>query len=182
MRAFLAIPVENELLKILSNILFKQQEKYPQLNWTLAEKLHLTLHFFSDIKEQQAKEIIRISQAIAEQTKPFNLELTEIIFLPNKKFPHVLAYKVKANNELISLVNKLNQALEKIGFQRDHYNFLPHITIARIKKPFTNLSKIFLPNINENLQVTKINLIQSLTDKDKQHIYKTLQSLPLALG
>ncbi|MEO2223493.1 YjcG family protein [Priestia megaterium] len=87
---------------------------------------HLTLKEVFEATEDQIDEVAANLRKIAEETKPFTLNVTKVSsFSPAN---NVIYLKVEQKQELTSLYNKLHEGnLE----QPTEYSFIPHITIGQ---------------------------------------------------
>lgn len=129
MRVFIAFTLANFSI----NKIIKKQDYIKDLNISLVKKenIHLTLFFFGDIEDSQIKDIIEIIKK--NKFEKFELSGTKLIYLPNYKKVSVLALKFESNELLDNLINQYDKEILNLGFKRDK-KFLPHITIARVKK------------------------------------------------
>ncbi len=134
LRSFIAIELTNELheeLRILQQEL-KKSDIYAK--WVSPENIHLTLKFLGNVDTGQIEKIKNILEEISKETKPFYLNLSGIGAFPKLDYPRVLWVGIEeGKNETIEIANKLEDGLEKIGFQKENRSFSPHLTLARIK-------------------------------------------------
>ena len=81
--------------------------------------------------------------------------------------PRVIWFGIANNDQLKSLGNKVLDLLDEAGFEKDRQNFVPHLTVGRIKEVFNkenfqntieNYKNAFL----QQLKVTDVHLYESL--------------------
>lgn len=136
MRAFLALNLNEEIKNKYSNML-RINEKTAELKKVSKDKMHITLVFFDNIKEEQIelikKEVINSSPAL------FNINLENISYFTNK-FKDINVIFVKAvSEELKNYVKTLRSNLNNIeNLKYDKKDFKSHITLARVKRVYNN--------------------------------------------
>ncbi len=136
MRAFLALNLNEEIKNKYSNIL-RINEKIAELKKVSKEKMHITLVFFDNIKEEQI-ELIK-KEAINSSPIPFNINFENISYFTNK-FKDINVIFVKAvSEELEKYVKTLRSNLDNIeNLKYDKKDFKSHLTLARVKKIYDN--------------------------------------------
>lgn len=95
------------------------------------EALHITLHFIGEIDEQAVKPISDIISSV--NIKPFEVSVNSLgYFTP--EFVKVIYAKIpKGYGECVSIYRQIGDGLVKCGLKVEP-DFVPHITIARVKK------------------------------------------------
>ncbi|MCD6550505.1 RNA 2',3'-cyclic phosphodiesterase [bacterium] len=133
-RIFIAINLPDEVKQKLLDF----QKKWSELpvRWVKKENLHLTLNFLGYIFEKDLNAITKSVEEISQRHQPFFIELDKIDFGARyKNIPRLIWVEGKRSQELISLKKDLDQALHKsINFIPETRDFLPHITLARLRK------------------------------------------------
>jgi 2'-5' RNA ligase len=179
LRTFIAIELTNELheeLRILQQELKKSEI---DAKWVSPENIHLTLKFLGNIDLNQAEQIKNILNEISKQSKPFYLNLSGIGVFPKLDHPRVLWVGVnEGKNESIEIAKKLEDDLEKIGFQKENRPFSPHLTLARIrssknKDKLKELAEQTSFTSNNKVYVNKLTLFKS-TLTPKGSVYSIL--------
>src|SRR3989338_1265067 len=144
MRAFIAIELSNEIRCSLAQIESHLKYSGADIKWAEKDNIHLTLKFLGEITEEKSEKIKYILDEIAKQTKHFELSLKiskeeSIPFLgafPNLNHPRVIWLgldKGAAESRLVA--EKVDDALLKIGFQKESRPFAAHLTIGRVRSP-----------------------------------------------
>jgi 2''-5'' RNA ligase len=145
-RTFLAIPIPGGTdfptmtAKLQRNL---QHEKL--VNWSKTDHIHLTLKFVGDTQDQDIPKIIDAVQKVAQRHKPFNLDFNCTGIFGSHYAPRVMWLGMtEAPKQLFDLEEDILDAFDEIGFLRDRQNFVPHLTIGRIK---TLVDKSFFQKI-----------------------------------
>lgn len=129
-RLFVAI----ELPAVITEKIVALRTDIPTARWVKAQQMHLTLRFIGDDVLHDAVESIK--EALAQiNAQTFPLEIGGVGRFPPaaKKAPRVLWVGIGQQPALNALHDKVESALEKVGFQREDRDFNPHITLARLK-------------------------------------------------
>ncbi len=136
MRAFIAIELSNEIRDTLSQIQSHLKYAGADVKWVEKENIHLTLKFLGEISEEKAEEIKVALDDIGREIGPFELNLKELGVFPKIEFPRVIWVGLdKGAKESVFLAEKIEDALSKIGFQKDTRPFAAHLTIGRGRAP-----------------------------------------------
>ena len=142
MRAFIAIELSNEIRGDLAQIESHLKYSGADVKWIEKDNIHLTLKFLGEITEEKSEKIKYILDEIAKQTKPFELSLKIskegsgpfLGAFPNLDHPRVIWVgldKGAAESRLVA--EKVDDALLKIGFQKESRPFAAHLTIGRVR-------------------------------------------------
>ena len=132
-RAFIALDLPIEFKKQIYNKISKiLTPKKDKLKLVESEQLHLTLFFFPSISTEKIKNLSSFIDDIKlnafkikiKGVNTFNLNKPSVIFID----------LIDESNSITYLYNKLKDSAFENGASRDHEDFVPHITIARIKK------------------------------------------------
>ena len=106
-----------------------------KLQWVKPNNLHLTLKFLGNTPEANVPEIVRCIHRTAEQQPPLEMTLQGMGVFPGIKRPRVLWVGFGGQmDRLAGLHRKLEDQLDKLGFEREKRRFKPHLTLARIKR------------------------------------------------
>ena len=156
MRLFLGIPIPDKVKQEIDSFSEKITGRFKRVE---KKNLHITLKF---IGEADKNKIVEKLQNF--EFERFKASLGDLGFFPNKDYIKVAWIGIgKGNQRIIELYEKIGEILGK------ERNFVPHITIARVKAR-TNLNELDFNSDSEFL-VDKIVLFSSeLTPKGP--IYK----------
>lgn len=175
MRTFIAIDlplaIKDQLEKIQNNL----SQLPVKAKWVSSKNLHITLKFLGDTSKEKIEAIKEVCRKSTREHRSFCIDLENFGFLPNLKKPRVLFVDFSCGKGLESLVETLEENLEKTGFKKEK-KFRPHITLARIKdlKNINQLAQeIDKLKIKSSFDVKKISLYES-TLTNKGPIYKEI--------
>ena len=107
---------------------------FAKINWVKPENIHLTLKFFGETPEDKIVEINRvISETIVSYT-PYIIRIKKTGIFGSSYSPKVIWFGIDNASVLISMTEQLLENLNKNGFLSDRQNFVPHLTLGRIKE------------------------------------------------
>jgi len=133
-RIFIAINLPEEMKEELFNF----SKKWPTLpcRWVRKDNLHLTLVFLGYLKEEELTEVLKITKEVVQNHQSFSVSLNKVCYGPDQRMPPRLVWvKGEKSEDLSKLKNDLEKSLsEKIRLTPENRDFLPHITLGRIKK------------------------------------------------
>ncbi len=104
------------------------------VRWDKADKIHLTLKFLGDTRQD---DVPRISEALASATrdiKKFSFTLDGLGCFPNLKQPRVVWVGVKDSATLINLQSMVEKYVVPLGFPKEDRAFSPHLTLGRVRR------------------------------------------------
>ncbi|MBI2450685.1 MAG: hypothetical protein HYV47_04100 [Candidatus Nealsonbacteria bacterium] len=143
-RIFIAINLPEDIRKELAGY----QLKWPELpcRWTRPENLHITLEFLGYITDDEILTILQNTKELALKHESFTINLNKICYGPPDKMPPRMIWAVGRKNE--------------------EFNFIPHITLARIKTwAWKQIEPEERPEVNEEINlsfdVNSIELMES---------------------
>jgi 2'-5' RNA ligase len=136
MRLFIAIELPDEIKQGIARIQEQLRKAGASAGWTRPEGIHLTLKFLGEVPDANVQEIMQALDGAVKGTGKLNLMVEGTGMFPNVKNPRVLWIGVGGDIErLAGLQAFIEDAMEKIGFEREARKFSPHLTLARIKFP-----------------------------------------------
>ena len=100
--------------------------------WQSDDQLHLTLRFIGEVDRHQADDIHAALGAIHHPC--FEIALNGIGAFDRRGWPDAVWAGVAPHEPLKELHNKVDAALSRVGVAPDQRAFLPHITLARLKR------------------------------------------------
>jgi 2'-5' RNA ligase len=134
MRTFVAIDLNLELKKNLSDFMQKLDRFNPNIRWVKDQGMHLTLKFIGEIKEDKAKKISLALKGLSSNHEAFPIKLVGTGTFPHRsRHPRILWAGVEDSPQIIALQNEVESLLEKESISRDKRRFFPHLTLGRVK-------------------------------------------------
>jgi 2'-5' RNA ligase len=183
MRIFIGIKLEQSVHEAIEKFL-KPFKKLPTpVRWVKPENVHLTLKFIGDVPDDKYSRIEDSLTTDGLADGALDIKLTGCGKFGKKESLNIFWLGVEPNRPLETFYYNIEDALHKIGFEKETRRFKPHITVGRNKKTFN--FKSFFKLIDEygshpihrftasHFQVFKSDL------KPEGPIYTILKEIPL---
>jgi len=182
-RIFAAIKIQPSEIFLNTYFQLKSNLKDEKIKWVELENIHITLKFFGETAENRIGGIKELLLNIGHDHTSFSLSLKNVGIFGSAYNPRVLWFGIKKSEKLISLANDVLDQVGSIGFKRDRQNFVPHLTIARIKfiddkKRFQEVISRFQTKDIQEQTVEQFYLIESIL-RPQGPEYKILESFSL---
>jgi 2'-5' RNA ligase len=139
-RCFVAL----DLPRPVCNYLFGLTAQFGRrgaVKWVPADQLHLTLAFAGELPDEALQAVRDQVQAVA--LEPLSLHLQSLGHFPPKGEPRVVWAGLGGDvGALAALQAELADRLEPLGMPREERDFVPHVTMGRVKSMFGALALI----------------------------------------
>ncbi|MFZ1979483.1 MAG: RNA 2',3'-cyclic phosphodiesterase [Bacteroidota bacterium] len=132
-RAFIALPVSEEIGVSISAVQSFLQSPGDGVRWESPDKFHITLKFLGTADFSLLERIARPLESIARMSPPFTLVYTGVGAFPSNRRPRVVWIGAEYNPVLAALQKAVEQACFDAGFPPEERSFHPHITLGRVK-------------------------------------------------
>ena len=184
-RTFLAIsiPCSTEFPALVEKLKKNlQHENY--INYVKTNQIHLTMKFVGETPEEDVPAIIEACQKVAKKHQPFTMDFDRTGLFGSNRVPRVLWLGMTNQPQaLFDLEEDLLDAFDDLGYLRDGKNFVPHLTVCRIKQL---VDKQFFLQIYNSIEqktylhadVKELVYFQSFLQPTGPH-YKVLKRIPL---
>jgi 2'-5' RNA ligase len=182
-RAFIAIDIDEA---VRQKLVVAQQELAAtgaQLKLVEPVNIHVTMKFLGEVPEEKIEAIAAALRKAVVNTQPFNIDVRGIGVFPNLRYVRVIWAGVTDGREaIIAIQQNIDRELGKLGF-RPERDFVPHLTLARVKTAKRKEHLVALIRKMENVEfgitsAQAIELKQS-TLTSKGPIYSTLAHIEL---
>lgn len=179
MRTFIAIELSEQIRNELSQIQSHLKYAGADVKWVEKDNIHLTLKFLGEVSEEKIEKIKSALDQIAGQAKPFEISLKDLGAFPKIEYPRVIWVSLdKGAGESKILSEKIDEALLKIGFQKESRPFAAHLTIGRVRSPknkdaLKEKVQSYQPPTSNSQSISSVILFQS-TLTPKGSIYTKL--------
>ena len=175
-RLFAAIHIKptEEFTDIFNNL--RQILGFHIIKWVDPNNIHITLKFLGETPVDEIPAITEALKASTEGLHPFDIKLANTGIFGSYYQPRVIWTGIDASDELLKLSAKVVSNLEAIGYLSDRQNFVPHLTLGRIKEikdkaHFQEVLAHFSKFIYQTQHVTSFTLFESNLRKDgPEHI------------
>ena len=186
-RLFLAIPIqtENNGFVPLINDLRNRLAHEKLINWVRPTNIHLTLKFIGETPPQDEPKIIEAVSKVVENHHSFSMDFNRTGIFGARYAPRVLWLGMQQTpDELLRLEEDVLKAFDSIGYQRDRQNFVPHLTLGRIKdlcekQYFQKVVQAIEQKTYIHQEVNEIILFQSILRPDGA-VYKIVKKWNLS--
>ena len=131
-RLFIALKIPLYIRKEIVNFTKEFLPGYDKYKWEQLEKVHLTLKFIGDIKEELVNEVIK-KISFMNEYKKFECGLDKFDFFYRNGKPSIFFLKLQMEDRINELVIRLNNELETLSIPREKKGFHAHLTMLRIK-------------------------------------------------
>ena len=182
-RVFIAINLPENLREKLADF----SRKWPQLpiRWVKVRNLHLTLAFLGYLSDEEIVKVCQTTKEVGLRHSPFLISLTKIDYGAKQKgVPRLIWTEGERSQELSLLKKDLDKVLsQSIGFAPENRDFLPHITLGRIRKwDWRRIEPDERPRVSEGIsldfEVSSIEVMESQLKRGGAE-YMVLESVPL---
>jgi 2'-5' RNA ligase len=182
-RLFVAVkiaPGENFLKTYYS---LKKDLKNEKIKWVEPQNMHITLKFLGETHHDKIPLIENVLKRVAINNSSFGFSVENTGVFGSRYNPRVLWFGINNNKQLKNLGEEIIDALDAAGFKRDRQNFVPHLTVGRIK--FLESKKYFQRVVDgyknvffQNVEVNKFYLYESIL-KSTGPVYHPLKEFSL---
>jgi len=173
MRSFIAIPLNRRTHSELLQLQDKLRKSHADIKWVKPENIHLTLKFLGDIDESQATQIKTTLTEVSKRHNPFSMHLSSLGTFPKLSSPRVVWVGIdEGQQECKTLQKSVEDALEKLGFEKENRKFTAHLTLGRVRSDKNKSQFINLLEENRDfssktrITVERIILFQSTLSKE----------------
>ncbi len=181
MRLFVGIPISNEIKEKIYEILEPKKKRFPNLNFSPYENIHITVKFLGEINPQRLSNLEKRVEKAVGNAKSFKASVGGAGLFPDSKNPRVLWVGAKGKG-LIDLARSFRTEFDNIK-KEDYKKIVPHITFARIKyllnpdKLAELISELSSLDLGRML-VDSVVLYESVISENGT-IYRKVRSFPL---
>lgn len=170
-RLFVAIHIQPTEEFISFYEALRKDLRFAQITWVRQENIHITLKFFGETPEDRITDINRVMQMVALLHHPFDIELKDIGIFGSSYQPRVVWVGLQNAEPLITLGLNVLEGAEQIGWERDRQNFVPHLTIGRVKaaadkKLFQEVIRKYKDIFIQQARVDEVHLYESILKKE----------------
>jgi 2'-5' RNA ligase len=137
MRVFIAIDIDEQLLRALKDLQSQLQDKADvrkgDVKWVRPELMHLTLKFLGEIKDNQIVEVCRIVETVAGRNSRFDLDVESIGHFGGRNARLLWVGTGEGKEQLKQLQEDIEEQLAQAGWPKENREFTGHMTLCRIR-------------------------------------------------
>ena len=139
-RIFVGLKLSGYFVDTIPMIKSTIDDKKNLISWVSGKNLHLTLSFLGESSENQIEDLKMNLNEISESNS-FEMIVNGTGAFPSLESPKILWLDIqKGNKELISLQLEIQKLVTSFKQNSKKENFIPHITIGRIKNMNKNIN------------------------------------------
>ena len=133
-RLFIAFKItpDTNYLSIYNRI--KNARSADRITWVKPDVTHFTLHFFGETAENNIPVISECARKAVSENETFEIRIANTGIFGSRYDPRVIWFGIDPNEKLTQLHSNLKNELATQGWIPDRQNFVPHITVGRIKE------------------------------------------------
>ena len=132
-RIFVGLELSGYLTTVIPMIKSTVIDNKKLINWVSGKNLHLTLSFIGSIDLDRIAKLKLVLDDISKE-KSFNITVDGTGSFPSFEKPRILWLDIaKGREELVLIQNKVEQIVSPFKEEQKEENFVPHITIGRVK-------------------------------------------------
>jgi len=133
-RAFIALPLPEEIQKALRELQEQLKKDLPQVRWIKPENMHLTLKFLGEVENDLLASLEKSLREIASPYETFSLCANGLDCFPPKGSPRVIWVGLQEKTgTLLKLAASIESEMEKFSFPKEKRAFTPHLTLGRLR-------------------------------------------------
>ena len=186
-RLFFAVGVSPEVASALRSLVSKLRggAGAEGLRFVDVDKAHFTLRFLGEQGPERQAAALRAGKFAAAEMDAFDLAIGTLGVFPDERRPHtVWAGATNGASRLAELARRLEQRLVLEGFPDETRPFVPHLTVARVKRrPRADALRALLarqPDTVASQRVESFALMESAPDGGGVR-YIPLETFPLEI-
>jgi RNA 2',3'-cyclic 3'-phosphodiesterase len=147
--------------------------------WQQDEQIHLTLRFIGEVDRHQAGDIHAALGSIHHRR--FDVAINGVGTFERRGQPETVWAGVAPHEPLKALHNKVDQAIARVGVAPDQRAYLPHITLARLKRSSGSVRNLLEQSgglRSEPFSIDQFALFESKLTPDGA-VYTIIETYPL---
>lgn len=165
-RTFLSVPIPNKVHSLRDKLQNTVNTHGSKISWIRKGNIHLTLKFIGDVPEDDVEKISHTIKDIITSTPSMEFDISGTGCFPKKSRPRILWLGINGDlTPLQDLVRNINETLDPLGYPKEDHDYVPHLTLARVKYPQKHTPNIstFLHTEYEpiKLHINKIHFMRS---------------------
>ena len=136
-RLFFAVGISGDAARALGSLSSRLEESAIRdcLRFVAIEQAHYTLRFLGEQSPERQASAVRAGYLTASGARSFELVPHTLGVFPDERRPHTLWIGVgRGSVEMKALAERLGAALAAEGFSPEARPFVPHLTLARVKR------------------------------------------------
>ncbi|MFV8571603.1 RNA 2',3'-cyclic phosphodiesterase [Marinobacter sp. SBS5] len=168
-----------EIAPDIKQRLLKIQAPVQSARWQRYEQLHLTLVFMGEVAEDSVQILCEAAEKVSERT--FELDVGGLGCFGSPERPKIFWAGVSPETTIVNLHRQLVDKLLVAGFNVEHRNFRPHITLSRFGWGAGSVRRLIDAHDRESYGVMAVRefVLYDSTQGSSGSVYTVLKRFPL---
>jgi 2'-5' RNA ligase len=134
LRTFVAVEITKAIRARAEELIDALDGTAADVNWVEPHNLHLTLKFLGEVHQQEIARVCQTMARGAAELAPFELDVRGAGAFPNAARPRTVWLGAGDGTvQMVTLHDRVEAALAKLGYREEHRRFQPHLTIGRVR-------------------------------------------------
>ncbi len=178
MRAFVAFEIPEEIKVKVAKTLQDKKTHIKGVKWVEPENLHITCKFLGEVSDELINELVSELESNLQKGERVRVKISGAGAFPDSRKPRVLWLGVEGETEKLQKIwEVVENSASKLKIGEPERNYIPHLTIGRVKIPITIDKNLFNLTTDEFV-ITYLTLFQS-TLTPSGPIYKKIRDIKL---
>jgi 2'-5' RNA ligase len=138
-RAFVALDLDAMSVRRVARVAdrLRMASGAPSATWTPPAKMHVTLKFMAALPERAVAPLSEKLGALVAGAKRPRQRACSVQAFPSVEQANVVVIEFEdPSRDLFGLAEKVDKLAHKHGVPRESRSFRPHVTLARLKRPY----------------------------------------------
>ena len=136
MRTFIAVELTEDVRRALRDVQARLRAGGADVKWVEEENLHLTVKFLGEVQDERLPDVIAATRLAVASLTTFSVSIGGVGTFPSLTRPRVVWVGLQSGSEPFkTLMERVETAMDGIGFPREGRAPHPHVTIGRARDP-----------------------------------------------
>jgi len=138
-RAFVALDLDSMSARRLARVAehLRMATCAPSANWTPPHKLHVTLRYVEKLPAGTVPQLANALAAVVDRKRAPRPGLLRLEAFPSAAEARVVVVELEdPTRALARMAGRVEQIVSRLGIPADRHAFRPHVTLARLKRPY----------------------------------------------
>ncbi len=142
-RTFVAVEIDPAVRSRAARLIDTFRSAAADVKWVDPKNMHLTVKFLGDVDVREIHQVCAAVQRATADVVPFSLEIRGAGAFPDTRRPRTIWVGVRQGlGEMTALNQRVESALEALGFPREGRAFSAHLTLGRVRRSGPELRRL----------------------------------------
>ncbi len=181
-RSFVAVDLEAPVRHAVVDLQSELARIKADIRWVRAEGLHVTLKFLGSVEASRLEHVREALAGVVREQPALRVRVRELGAFPGWRRPRVVWVGLHGEG-LAELAQRIDAALEPLGFERERRAFTPHLTLGRVNslRGWLRVEEVCKAHLDDDFGETDISAvtIYRSTLQRGGAVYTPLWTIPL---